>query len=256
LENPSIDDSFDLIDDGLRKKAIITIVACCKVIYEGRAVSKLDFGERIILIKADGSFLIHQDRKVEPVNWQPPKSISRVLIKDNKLFIESFRRTPKERIEVEIKKVHFGNYALIEDYEELQIAGYEKDMGDMIMKEPNMIEKGFKTINREYSTENGFIDILGKDKYGNLMIIELKSRKAGVNAVKQLKRYLTAFKNEENGYLKDTGLEMKKVRGILVAPSISEEAKELMEEESIEFKSISPPKELKNDKKVTLDYFT
>jgi RecB family endonuclease NucS len=255
LKNPSIDESFDLIDEGLRKKAIITIIACCKVIYEGRAVSQLDFGERIILIKADGSFLIHQDRKVEPVNWQPPKSRTRVLMKDNKLFIESFRRTPKERIEVEIKKVHLGNYALIEDYQELQIAGYEKDMGDMIMKHPNMIEKGFKPISREYSTEHGFIDILGKDKDGNLMVLELKSRKIGINAVKQIRRYLTDFKNEENSYLKDTGHEIKKVRGILVAPSISEEAKELIEEEGIEFKSLEPPKELKNDKIITLDYF-
>jgi RecB family endonuclease NucS len=255
LETPSIDESFDLINDGLRKKATIIIFACCKVIYEGRAISQLDFGERIILIKPDGSFLIHQEKKVEPVNWQPPKSRSRVFIKNNKLSIESSRRSPKERLKVEIKKIHFGNYSLLEDYQELQLAGYEKDMGDMIMKHPSMIEEGFKPVNREYATEHGFIDILGKDKDNNLMVLELKSRKAGINGVKQLKRYLTDFENNQDSYLKNSGIERKKVRGILVAPSIDETAKELIEEEGIEFKSIEPPKELKKDKIITLDHF-
>jgi RecB family endonuclease NucS len=144
---------------------------------------------------------------------------------------------------------------MIEDYQELEIAGYEKDMGDMIMKHPNMIEEGFKPTDREYSTEHGFIDILGKDKEGNLMVLELKCRKAGTNAVKQIRRYLTDFENKDNSYLKTVGIEKKKVRGILVAPSIGEDAKELLEEEGIEFKSIEPPKELKSDKVVTLDAF-
>jgi RecB family endonuclease NucS len=255
VENPSFNESFELIDEGLRKKATIVIFACCKVVYEGRALSQLDFGERIILLKPDGSFLIHQERKADPVNWQPPKSRTRAIIKNKILFLESFRRSPREKLEVEIKKVHFANYALIEDYQELEIAGYEKDMGDMIMKHPHMIEEGFKPTNREYSTEHGFIDILGKDKEGNLMVLELKCRKAGINAVKQLRRYLTDFKNEDNSYLKDVGIDKAKIRGVLVAPSIGGDAKELLEEEDIEFKAIDPPKELKSDKKVTLDIF-
>ncbi|KZX15309.1 endonuclease NucS [Methanobrevibacter cuticularis] len=255
LENPNIEEMYDLIEEGLRKKAMINVFCCCKVIYEGRALSQLDFGERMILLKPDGSFLIHQERKVDPVNWQPPKSRTRTFIKDNTLFLESHRRSPKERLEVEIKKTHFVNYVLVEDYQELEIAGYEKDMGDMIMKHPHMIEEGFKPTDREYSTEHGFIDILGKDKEGNLMVLELKCRKAGINAVKQIRRYLTDFKEEENSNLENTGNEKKKVRGLLVAPSIGEDARELLEEENIEFKSIDPPKELKNDKKVTLDIF-
>ncbi len=255
LENPSIDEAYEIIDEGLRKKAVITIFACCKVIYEGRAMSQLDFGERFIMIKPDGCFLVHQERKVDPVNWQPPKSRARAIIKDGTLILESYRKTPKERLEVTLKKTHFINFAIALDYQELEIAGYEKDMGDMIMKHPTMIEAGFKPTAREYSTEHGFIDILGKDKDGNLMVLELKCRKAGINAVKQIKRYLNDFNDENNDYLKDIGAEKKEIRGLLVAPSIGEDAKELLEEENIEFKAIEPPKELKSDKKVTLDIF-
>ena len=255
LEKPSCEDAYDLILEALRKRATILIFACCKVNYEGRALSQLNWGERIIMIKPDGAFLIHQEKKVEPVNWQPPKSKTRSYIRDDTLFLESHRRTPKELLTVEIKHIQFINYANVEDFEELEQAGYEKDMGDMIMDKPHMIEEGFTPTAREYSVEHGFIDILGKDSDNNLMILELKARKAGVTAVKQLKRYLQDFENTENDYLKECNAEKKKIRGLLVAPSIMDDALELSEEEGIEFVSIEPPRELKRDKKVTLDFF-
>ena len=255
LENPTSSEAYELVQEALRKKATIIIFANCKVLYEGRALSELDWGERIILIKPDGAFLIHQDKKVEPVNWQPPKSKTYCNLKDDVLFLESKRRTPKEYLNVEISHIHFINYANIEDYEELEQAGYEKDMGDMIMEKPHLIEEGFKPTNREYQVEHGFIDILGKDKDNNLMILELKARKAGVSAVKQLKRYLSDFEDTENAFLKEIDLEKNKIRGLLVAPSIMDDALELIEEEGIEFVAVEPPRELKKDKKTTLDAF-
>ena len=190
LEKPSPEEAYDLIEEALRKRATILIFACCKVNYEGRALSELNWGERIIMIKPDGAFLIHQEKKVEPVNWQPPKSRTRAYIKNDNLFLESHRRTPKELLTAEIKQIQFINYANVEDFEELEQAGYEKDMSDMIMERPHLIEEGFTPKTREYSVEHGFIDILGKDNDGNLMVLELKARKAGVSAVKQIRRYL------------------------------------------------------------------
>ena len=72
LENPECEKAYELVEEAMRKRATIIVFAFCKVEYEGRALSQLNWGERIILIKPDGSFLIHQDKKVEPVNWQPP----------------------------------------------------------------------------------------------------------------------------------------------------------------------------------------
>lgn len=252
LENPTHEIAYNLVRDALRKKATLYVFASCKINYEGRALSELNWGERIIIIKPDGSFLVHQDKKVEPVNWQPPKSKARTYLKNQTLFLESYRRKPTELLTVELGEIHLVHYANIEDFEELEQAGYEKDMGDMIMQRPHIIEEGFKPTNREYSVEHGFIDILGKDKENNLMVLELKCRKAGISAVKQLKRYLTDFENEEESLVnKNT----EKIRGLLVAPSIDEDAKELIKEEGIEFVSVAPPKELKRDKKTTLDFF-
>ncbi len=255
LENPKSNEANDLVKEALRKKATITLYACCKVEYEGRALSQLDWGERIILIKPDGSFLVHQEKKVEPVNWQPPKSKTKSYVKENMLILESHRRTPQELLYVKVKKIHFITYANIEDFEELEQAGYEKDMSDMIMKKPHLIEQGFTPKTREYAVEHGYIDIIGKDADGNLMILELKARKAGVSAVKQLRRYVEDIKNTDNDYLKDFSVEKKKIRGLLVAPSIMNDAVELIEEEGIEFVSVEPPRELKRNKKVTLDFF-
>ena len=255
LENPSCQDAHDLVKEALRKKATIIVFAFCRVEYEGRALSELDWGERIILIKPDGAFLVHQEKKVEPVNWQPPKSRTKAYMKNDNLILESYRRTPKELLTVNIKTLQFINYANIEDYEELEQAGYEKDMGDMIMKKPHLIEEGFTPTDREYSVEHGFIDILGKDKDNNIMVLELKARKAGVSAVKQLRRYLQDFEDTEHDLLKDFNVEKKKIRGLLVAPSLMDDALELIEEEGIEFVSVEPPRELKKDKKVTLDAF-
>ena len=121
LERPSCEEGYDLVEEALRKKTTIIIFACCKVNYEGRALSQLNWGERIILIKPDGSFLIHQERKVDPVNWQPPKSRTRSFIRNDKLILESHRRVPKELLSVEIRKI-FIFYYIVNNNEKLFLA--------------------------------------------------------------------------------------------------------------------------------------
>ena len=117
-------------------------------------------------------------------------------------------------------------------------------MREVVFENPEIIEEGFRPSNREYSTPNGFIDVLGKDKKGNLMVLELKSRRAGINAVKQLKRYMDCFSDNK-----------ELVRGILVAPSVTDDASELLDEFKLEFKSLEPPREFRTDKNLTLDFF-
>ena len=51
---------------------VLIVVGCCSVEYSGRARSTLGWGARIVIIKPDGSVLVHQRAGREPVNWQPP----------------------------------------------------------------------------------------------------------------------------------------------------------------------------------------
>jgi len=66
---------------------------------------------------------------------------------------------------------------------------------------------------------------------GNLVVLELKRRKADLHAVSQLKRYVEALSKEHGN-----------VRGILVAPSLTSGAKKLLEKEGLEFRKVQPPK--------------
>ncbi len=243
-KNPDIERVLEIITEGISKRALITIMASCRVYYDGRATSRLGLGDRIILIKSDGSFIIHQDRNLEPVNWQPPKTKVAASIKQGIVKVKGVRRNPSESLEVELLQVHMISYFIGEDPESLHLAGYEADMGDLIFKDPEVIEKGFRPTSREYHTPQGFIDILGKDKDGNITILELKSRKAGTNAVKQLRRYVDCFTDHK-----------KMVRGVLVAPSATDDALELLEEQGMEFKTLEPPRDLKDHEVITLKNF-
>lgn len=244
LENPTTLECFELLNKGLSKRAAIIIVGCSRVSYEGRAKSRLGWGERIVIIKEDGSFLIHQQHSLEPVNWQPPKSKFTVEIHDGNILIKGSRRNPPETLEVEVMRTYVATIFRGKDNKSLELVGYEADMGDMIFEKPLLIEKGFRPTSREYSVESGFIDILGKDKDGNLVILELKSRRAGVNAVKQLLRYVKHFDDHK-----------RRVRGILVAPSVTGEADELLSENGLEFIYMEPPMELRDQQVMTLEDF-
>lgn len=243
--NPSNLETLEIINEALSKRAFLILVLCCKVNYEGRARSKLGLGERTVLIKGDGSFIIHQDRNLEPINWQPPKTKLSVKLENDVIKIVGMRRKPKEQLELIISTVHLISYYLGSDTKDIELAGYEEDMRQMIMNNPELIEKGFRPTAKEYQTPQGFIDIYGKDANGKIVIIELKSRKAGINAVKQLKRYINCFLDNKEF-----------VRGILVAPSITEDARELLKNNQMEYISLAPPKELKTKTSTTLDYFS
>ncbi len=229
--NPAPAEILDILYRALASEAILTLFAHCRVHYDGRAKSELGPGDRVIIIKPDGSFLIHQKNKREPVNWQPPGSMVSFSLEDNVVKLRSVRRKPKEILEVELLETYLVSYFQAEDYEELALTGSEAEMADLIFENPELIEEGFKPLFREKQIKHGIVDILGKDKEGNIVVLELKRRRADLHAVSQLKRYVDTL-SEEYGH----------VRGILVAPSLTSGAKKLLLAEGLEFKKVEPPK--------------
>ena len=244
-ENPNIQETNEILDSGFKNKAILIITACCRVCYYGRAKSTLESGDRVIIIKPDGSFLVHKGEKRNPVNWQPPGCSVKYKVQDDLLLIRSIRKRPKEILDVEISKTHVIMYFIPQDYEELDLSGSEEDMANLIFYEnPEVIEEGFKPIAKEKSITNGVIDIFGKDKNGNIVVLELKRGKATLDGVSQLKRYIDNLKEE-----------YKNLRGILVAPSITDSAMKLLGNYGLEFKELHPPKKSKRENMTKLDFF-
>ncbi len=244
IENPTNKEAYDVIQEGFDKKSMIIILAKCHVEYEGRARSILESGDRLILIKKDGTFAIHQELNLDPVNWQAPGCKNKVSLDEDGVILTSKKMKPTEEIKVFLDEIYDVTYYNCLDTKDLEIRGYEKHMVDLAWEKPEIIEKGFRPTRREYQTENGFIDLMGTDADERLMILEFKSRKAGMNAVKQLKRYVDCFSDNAEF-----------VRGIIVAPDITINAMEELESLQMEFIPMEAPLTLIKEDVSTLDSF-
>ncbi len=211
---------------------MILIIGDCWVHYTGRASSKLESGERILIIKEDGSLLVHRSVGYEPVNWQPPGCIFHVQATDNILEIHAVRQKPVESVKVFFDKIHMVSASSLMDSGEFSLYASEEDMQKAILLEPSLVEEGFKPISYEKKVEPGFVDVYGVDKDGGFVVVEIKRKTASSEAVLQLARYVDAIKSRVN----------RKVRGILVAPNIAKGVQKLLATLELDFKSLNPRK--------------
>ena len=128
------------------KDNVLIVVGCCSVEYSGRARSTLGWGERIVVVKPDGSVLVHQRAGREPVNWQPPGTRVRYQTEtDNgtSLFVlYSYRFKPPEMMYVRFKNIETISTHRLRDDPALQITGAESDIADRIMSDPSVSEEG------------------------------------------------------------------------------------------------------------------
>ena len=78
--DPTPTEAVEMLEPALTTGAMVTIVGHCEVEYEGRASSYLALGDRLVILKPDGTLLVHTDSKRKPVNWQPPGCTHRVAL--------------------------------------------------------------------------------------------------------------------------------------------------------------------------------
>lgn len=225
LSDPNIKKAENLIEEGFKQNCIINLIGKCEVNYTGRSKSYLGLGDRIVLLKPDGSLLVHKKEKHDPVNWQPPGCEHKVSSEDSTLKIHSTRKNPKELVEIWFDKIYQLSVFNLSDSKELDHFGSEEDLRQYILKNPDIIEEKFRPIETERETPAGAVDIYGKDKEGKPVIIELKRRRVGPKAVGQLKLYVDNIKEE--------------VRGILVSPSMTNRARDILTREDLEYIKVS-----------------
>ncbi|QLG48071.2 endonuclease NucS [Natrinema halophilum] len=235
LQQPSPEAARDAIARGIDRGAIVTVYGRCTVDYDGRATSYLEAGDRHVMLKPDGAALVHTAEGQQPVNWQPPGCDHDVFCEDGHIVIESLRTSPDEQLRVRFQNVLQVSAFAGSDETELALVGTEADLRRRILEEPDLLETGFMPLATERETPAGAVDIYGEDSTGRAVVVELKRRRVGPDAVSQLRRYVDALERDMHADAT--------VRGILVAPSVTDRANRLLSDHGLEFISLEPPDE-------------
>lgn len=230
LTEPTLAEAAKLIEKAFAQRRTLIVAGACKVNYAGRASSTLESGERILIIKADGSLLVHRPVGYEPVNWQPAGSIFHVQVKDDELEVRGIRQKPRESVRVTFDRVYMVSALDLSDSGDFLLHASEDDMHRAILLKPELLEEGFKPISWEKKVEPGFVDIYGEDKNGKLVIVEVKRKTASKEAALQLAKYIEPIKAKVN----------REVRAVLVAPSLGKDVQRMLVTLGLEYKALDP----------------
>jgi RecB family endonuclease NucS len=230
LTEPTLAESAVLIEKAFAQRRTLIVAGSCHVHYSGRANSTLELGERLLIIKSDGSLLVHRPVGYEPVNWQPAGSIFHVEIKDAGLEVHGIRQKPRESVRVTFSQIFMASSLNLLDSGDFLLHASEDDMHRAILLKPELLEEGFKPISWEKKVEPGFVDIFGEDKNGKLVIVEVKRKTASKEAALQLAKYIEPIKAKVN----------REVRAILVAPSLAKDVQRILVTLGLEFKALDP----------------
>lgn len=248
LKNPTLTEAAAAIEKALGQKRTVIVAGKCKVLYTGRAKSTLEAGERILVIKEDGSLLVHRPVGYEPVNWQPAGSVFHVQTKADAIEVHAVRQNPRENVRVIFYNVLMVSALSLNDSGEFSLYASEKEMHRAILRKPSLLEEGFTPISYEKKVEPGFVDVYGVDKNGRLVVVEVKRKTAGKEAVLQLAKYIDAIKSKAD----------RELRGVLVAPSLGKDVQRMLVTLGLEFKALDPKKcaeVLKKDHNTKLEAF-
>ncbi|UPW02309.1 endonuclease NucS [Halorussus gelatinilyticus] len=217
----------------IERDEMLTVFGRCTVEYEGRAASHLGPGDRLVVLKPDGTALVHTDEGQKPVNWQPPGCSHEVRLADGAVRIESRRTGPDEELTVAFERIEQVSTFDVTDRRDLSLQGTEEDLRQRILETPDLVEEGFTPLATERETPAGAVDVYGRDRDGRTVVVELKRKRVGPDAVGQLDRYVEALERDLHANAE--------IRGILISPSVTERARNLLAEKGLEFVSVGPP---------------
>jgi RecB family endonuclease NucS len=235
VSRPDAESAREVVAAGVERGDLVTVVGRCTVDYDGRAASTLGAGDRQVVLKPDGTAMVHTDEGRQPVNWQPPGCEHEVSLEAGDLRVRSTRETPAEELVVDFESVLAVTAFDLVDEEELSLSGTHEDLKDRVLDEPDRVEPGFSPLATERETPAGAVDVFGEDRDGRTVVLELKRSRAGPDAVGQLERYVEALRRDLHADAE--------VRGLLVAPSATDRARTLLAERGLEFVDLEPDPE-------------
>jgi RecB family endonuclease NucS len=207
------------------------VVAECSVDYAGRLSAHLDPARRVLMLKADGSVLVHADGgSYKPLNWMSPPCSLTVEEPDEDLAASGvqqvWRVAHAKTGDVLIIRIH---ELLIDETVELGIDpglvkdGVEADLQRLLAEQIELLGAGHTLVRREHMTAIGPVDILAKDAGGVSIAIEIK-RRGDIDGVEQLTRYLELMNRDPH---------LAPVSGVFAAQEIKPQARTLAEDRGI-----------------------
>jgi RecB family endonuclease NucS len=161
------------------------VIARCQVDYVGRLTAHLPMATRLLLVKADGSVLVHSDGgSYKPLNWMSPPC----TLKESPGVWQVVNKGGEElRITLD-EVLHDSKHELGVD-PGLQKDGVEAHLQVLLADHAEVLGVGWRVVRREYPTSIGPVDLLCKDADGRSVAVEIK-RRGDIDGVEQLTRYL------------------------------------------------------------------
>ncbi len=227
--NISLEELASVLKSAIARRSLVVVFGECRVDYEGRAASRLEPGERVVIIKRDGALLVHRPHGYSPVNWQPSTATIEVAFKPGiGLLIHAVRDRPREYLTIVFTRVDLVVVGDLVDHGEFTMYLEERDMRDVLVENPWLIEDGLRILEVEKPVGDGYVDIYALDASGRHVLVELKRVTATREAALQLYKYVETYKKERG----------ETPRGILVAPSFAPTALETLAKLKLEYRYV------------------
>ena len=194
------------------------LVARCEVTYTGRLDAHLPEAVRLLVFKADGSVLVHDDAGgYKPLNWMTPPTVVEAV--EQSIVVRKRAGRTEDRLKIQIAEVLSDVTHDMGESAALQKDGIERHLQEELAARPDALGDGLRLVRREWPTDIGPVDLMCRDEAGEWVAVEIK-RVGTIDAVEQLSRYLER-------------LELEGCRGVLAAQMIKPQARTLAESRGI-----------------------
>ncbi|WP_296667086.1 endonuclease NucS [Demequina sp.] len=207
------------------------VIARCAARYTGRLSAHLPLATRAIMVKADGSVLLHSDGgSYKPLNWMSPPCTMRATLVDEEaaargvieVWVVQHAKTD-DRLEIELHEVLSDTEHELGVDPGLVKDGVEAHLQELLAEQIKLLGHGHTLVRREFMTAIGPVDILARDGSGATVAIEIK-RRGEIDGVEQLTRYLELLNRDPL---------LAPVHGVFAAQEIKPQARVLAEDRGI-----------------------
>jgi len=201
------------------------VIASCSVDYVGRLTAHLPSATRLLLVKADGSVLVHSDGgSYKPLNWMSPPCSLTTDVDDDGVGTWTVTNKAGEKLVITLDEVHHDSAHELGVDPGLVKDGVEAHLQALLAAQIEVLGEGWRVVRREFPTAIGPVDIMCRDADGRSVAIELK-RRGDIDGVEQLTRYLELLNRDPL---------LAPVRGIFAAQEIKPQARVLAADRGIE----------------------